>query len=157
MLAEASRQIAQQGYAVTLIARRPETLAGQIGAHAVPMDWSKPSSIQAALETLQTLPQPDTLISWIHDRGIGCLSDVETFLRPHGRSIRIHGSSAGDPSDGITSDPAPPPGIIRQNIVLGWIKEGLQKRWLNHEEICAGILDIFSHSDTPYKIIGDIQ
>lgn len=157
MLAEASRAIATKSTAMILIARSPEKLAKDLKVPSISMDWNDAHSIEKALNALRQEAPADCLISWIHDTGLPCLPDFENFLKKEGRSIRVHGSAAGDPRDGIKTDPAAPKGVFRQNVVLGWVKEeGGQKRWLTNREISSGVIEAFSHPQQSAFIVGQL-
>jgi hypothetical protein len=86
------------GRQLTLLARSPAALAAEIGADALAMDWAEEESVRAVLAALQAEPPFQAMISWIHPAGLWCLPDFERLLAPRGRSIRVHGSAAGDPS-----------------------------------------------------------
>ena len=157
MLAEASREMAKHARKLTLLARSPATLAEEIGAHAISMDWSDKDTVKSAITILQNDGPPDLLVSWIHNSGLWCLSDFETLLAPGGRSIRIHGSAAGHTQEGIKTDPIAPGHITRQNVVLGWVSEQGTCRWLDHHEISAGVLYAFYNPKKLSNIVGTLN
>jgi hypothetical protein len=140
MLADAARAIARRSERLVLIARSPQSLARQIGAEALPMDWTDRGSVANALAALKARDAADLMVSWIHGPGLWCLPEFEALLAEGGRSIRVHGSAAGDPRNGIKTDPAPPVYVLRQDVVLGWINERGGRRWLTDPEICHGVL-----------------
>ncbi len=138
MLAEASRWIAARSEAVTLVARRPEALAAEIGATPVTLDWSD----SEAASRIAALPGSyDLAVIWLHDNACHLARPAEDLLEPHGRSIRVHGSLSADPQKRAARDPNPRPGIHRQVVILGWHHEpGGGKRWLSDGEISAGTI-----------------
>ena len=156
MLAAAVREIARRAATVTLIARAPESLAAETGALAVPMDWTRKESVAQALARLRERPAPDLMISWIHGDGLWCLGLFEALLAPGARSIRVHGSAAGDPRSGIGTDPPPPAHAIRQDVVLGWIDQPGGRRWLTHEEIGRGVLAALDDPQRRPWIVGEL-
>lgn len=121
------------------------------------MDWNDKNPIRKTLDALQKESPIDCLISWIHDKGLSCLTAFETQLMEGARSIRVHGSAAGDPYKGIASDPLPPIHIMRQNVVLGWVKQGGGKRWLTDQEISFGVINAFDTPSESAFIIGEIK
>jgi hypothetical protein len=156
MLAGAVREIVRRAGALTLVARSPESLAAETGARALPMDWTRKDSVAHALARLREQPAPDLMVSWIHDDGLWCLSLFEALLAPGARSIRVHGSGAGDPRDGIRTDPPPPAGLIRQEVVLGWINQPGARRWLTHEEISRGVLAALDDPQRRPRVVGEL-
>lgn len=156
MLEEASRAIAQKSEKVTLIARSPEKLANDINARSISMDWNDAASVQKALQILREEDSIDCLVTWIHDKGLPCLPDFEKLLTDGARSIRVHGSAAGDPADGIKTDPPAPAHISRQNVVLGWMNEHGTKRWLTNHEISGGVIYAFNHPEKPAFVVGQL-
>ncbi|PZO84107.1 MAG: hypothetical protein DI626_08595 [Micavibrio aeruginosavorus] len=156
MLEIATRAVARNCARVTLVARAPEKLAQDIGAQGLPMDWRDKASITNAINVLRSGDAPDLVVSWIHDSGISCLPDVEKLLVTGSRSIRVHGSSAGDPRNGIASDPAAPSGIMRQNVVLGWVSQNGVLRWLRDDEISGGVIEAFLNPEKTSFIVGRV-
>lgn len=134
MLAEATRWIARRARTTILIARTPGALAAEIGARPLPMDWTREESVRAALSAVAKESTPGLMVSWIHGAGLWCLPEFERLMAPGARSIRVHGSATGDPGGGVRTDPPPPQGLARQDIVLGWVSEPAGRRWLTHHE-----------------------
>jgi hypothetical protein len=149
MLAAASARFAGAYGDVFLAARDPAPLAEKTGAMALPFDWSDKKNATAVLKSLAEGPPFDLVVSWLHDDGLWCVPFLEALPKKNGRSIRVHGSAAGDPGKGLTTDPAPRDGIVRQNVVLGWVSEGTGRRWLTHEEISRGVMKAF---ETPREL-----
>ncbi|WP_375550567.1 hypothetical protein [Rhodophyticola porphyridii] len=138
ILADASRWIAGHCNHLTLLARRPEALAKELGATAVPIDWSGPD----ATGRLSALPRDfDLAVSWLHDAAAFLARPIEDCLKPGGRSIRVHGSRSADPHTRAARDPDPRPDVARQVVILGWHPEpGDGQRWLSNAEISAGVV-----------------
>lgn len=156
MLAGAVRHIARSAASLTLIARAPDRLAAEIGAHAVAMDWNDRASVAQALATVRGGGRAEVMISWIHSPGLWCLSAFEELLRAGARSIRVHGSAAGDPRRGIRTDPAPPPHVVRQDVVLGWVNAAQGRRWLTDEEISRGVIEAYEDPGQTARIVGEL-
>jgi hypothetical protein len=157
MLADAAREIAKRAERLTLISRSPDRLAREIGAEALPMDWTRAESVSTALAVLREQDAPNLMVSWIHDRGLWCLPDFEALLCPGARSIRVHGSAAGNPRNGIKTDPAKPGDILRQDVVLGWVNEPNGRRWLTDREISQGVLEAFDDPAKRAWIVGELR
>ena len=143
MLSMASREIAQEVDNALLIARNPGQLAKNIGARSLQLDWKDKDTTNAAIHLLENERKADILISWVHKDGLWCLQGFENLLIEGGRSIRIHGSSVGDPSNGVKTDPPARKDINRQNVVLGWKEELGGWRWLTDSEISESTLLAF--------------
>lgn len=156
MLAGAVRDLAGRARAVTLIARAPDRLAAEIGAAPLAMDWTDRAGVARALAHLARRPAPDLMISWIHRNGLWCLTEFEALLAPGARSIRVHGSATGDPAGGVRTDPAPPAGVRRQDVVLGWVDEPGGRRWLTDEEISAGVIEALERPERRAAVVGTI-
>ena len=158
MLSRASREVTSQVDDVLLIARNPNKLAIEINARPLQLDWKVKSATEASIGILKSEPKADILISWIHDDGLWCLQQFEDLLVKGGRSIRVHGSAAGDPLEGVKIDPPPPRNDIqRQNIVLGWKEENSRRRWLTDNEISEGVLTAFKNPKLTSMIVGQIE
>lgn len=158
MLAKASRDIAKEGHELILLSRNPDKLAKALQAKSVALDWTRKSEVLACLACLQNEPKVDVLMTWIHNNGLWCLPLFENLLIPGGRSIRIHGSAAGDPAEGIKTDPVTSRGdIIRQHVVLGWVQETEGRRWLSNDEISEGVFKAFKSTESRAMIIGQLH
>ncbi len=117
MLAGASHWLAAEGWDITLLARRPEALAQQIGARAVRFDWAEPE----ATTTLASLPDDFALaLIWLHDDAVHLARPAEDQLAPAARVIRIHGALSADPEIHAKREPDPRPSLKRQTVILGW-------------------------------------
>lgn len=156
MLADAARKIARRGARVTLIARRPDALAREIGAEPLAMDWRSEDDVARALAALGAQAAPRLMISWIHADGLWCLPSFEALLAVGARSIRVHGSAAGDPSAGIKADPPPPAHAVRQHVVLGWVNGPGGRRWLTDQEISAGVLAALDDPAAAPRVVGTL-
>lgn len=149
MLAEATRWLAWQGWELTLVARRPEPLAGALGARPVPFDWDAPSALDPIGAGF------DLGLFWLHDPVVWLARPLEDLLRPAGRSVRVHGAMSADPQIRAQRDPDPRPGLARQTVILGWHPlPGGAKEWLSHREICTGTCFALAHPDRPLVQIG---
>jgi NAD(P)-dependent dehydrogenase (short-subunit alcohol dehydrogenase family) len=154
MLAGVVRDLARRAGTLTLLARSPQRLAAESKARALPMDWADRTSVSNALAHLRGQPAPGLMVSWIHPEGLWCLRLFEELLAPGARSLRVHGSAAGDPGYGIRTDPAPPAHVSREDVVLGWVNEPGGRRWLTHEEICTGVLQALDDPQRRPRIVG---
>jgi hypothetical protein len=132
MLTKASKYVATIAQSVTLASRHPQTLASEINATPMILDWNDRDQTLADIYALSPI---DLVISWLHDDGLWLVEHLENRLRPSGRSIRIHGSASLNPE--VLAKQAPPSrdDIQRQVIVLGWANTKTGRRWLTNDEI----------------------
>jgi hypothetical protein len=158
MLAGLTRRVAVQSRSLTLIARRPDALAAELGASPVSLDWTEASSAQQALEALRN--KFDLVISWLHDDAVYLARSCEDAARSQGRSVRIHGSLSIDPAVRERRDPDPRPGIVRQTVILGWFADPSAEdgqRWLTDAEICEGVWQAVDDSSKVVSVIGSMN
>jgi hypothetical protein len=158
MLSSATREISHQANDLVLIARQPNELASEINARAIQLNWKNKDAVESAISKLISEPKVDILLIWIHEDGLWCLPLFENLLVENGRSIRVHGSTAGDPTEGVKTDPLPPrDDIIRQNVVLGWVEETNGRRWLTDNEISEGALAAFNNPERSSIVVGQVD
>jgi hypothetical protein len=158
MLAGLTRRVAMRSRSLTLIARRPDALAVELGARPVSLDWTDALSAQRALEALRNTF--DLVISWLHDDAVLLARWCEEAARSHGRSVRIHGSLSIDPAVRARRDPDPRPGIARQTVILGWFADPSAEdgqRWLTDAEICAGVWQAVDDPSKRLTVIGSMN
>lgn len=153
MFAPAARWIAPHATSLTLAARNPDALATQLGATALPLDWSIPNT---------SLPDQrfDMVITWLHDDATWLARPCEDLLTGTGRSIRIHGANSADPAIRRQRDPNPRTGIQRQTVILGWWGDATAadgKRWLSDEEASAGVVHAVETPTDTLIVIGDMK
>lgn len=150
MLADATRHIAGRASQVTLAARRPEALAGEVGATPVSLDWADRAATEARLNAL---PAPDLLLSWYHDDALWLGAQLEALITPGGRSIRVHGARSADPTVRAARDPSPRKDVLRQVVITGW-KAGPPPRWLTNDEISRGTVEAVEDPTLTLHTIG---
>lgn len=150
MLAGLAAYLAPRSAPLVLAARRPLELSARLGADPVAFDWND----RASVETLLT-QEYDLVISWLHRDGLWLTSLLEKTLRPAGRSIRVHNSRSVDPQVRRKLDPPPRPDITRQIAVLAWEQRRGSRRWLTHDQICNGVIELVRNPHEPLLMIGD--
>jgi NADPH:quinone reductase-like Zn-dependent oxidoreductase len=154
MLAGATRRLAAQASALTLVARNPGPLAADLGARSVALDWAAPDAPSRVAAIWDGF---DLAVIWLHDDAAHLARPFEDLLRPGGRVIRVHGSRSVDPVVRAARDPDPRPGLHRQVVILGWHPDPLAaggRRWLADDEICAGVLAALDHPALGALIVG---
>jgi hypothetical protein len=158
MLAGLTRRVATHSRSLTLVARRPEPLATELGARPVSLDWTDALGAQRALEALRNTF--DLVISWLHDDAVFLARACENAARSLGRSVRVHGSLSIDLTVRERRDPDPRPGITRQTVILGWFADPSAEdgqRWLTDAEICEGVWQAVDDSSMPLNVIGSMD
>ncbi len=145
MLAGASAWIAERASRVVLAARHPDRLAGRIGAEPFLLNWAD-----------HTAPLPagpfDLALSWLHKDGLWLVPRLEALLRPGGRSVRVHPSSARDPAVLATRD-GPPPARARRQVVILW--RNADGSWLDHDQISDGVIQAIRTPERATLVVGD--
>ena len=150
MLSGAAKWLAPRCESLTLVARRPQRLADELGAIALPLDWSVPDA-----DTRLPDGGFDMVISWLHRDGIWLARPLEDLLVSGGRSIRIHGSASINREIRAQTDPDPRADVKRQTVVLGWHETGSGKRWLSNEEISKGVISAIRQPEKETLVVGN--
>ncbi|MBO6717285.1 MAG: hypothetical protein JJ913_04935 [Rhizobiaceae bacterium] len=154
MLEQASHYIAARARQATLVSRSPAEAANRIGAGHAALDWT---NRDAALAAVESLPEADLLLSWLHDDGTWLARPLEDRLAPGGRSIRVHGSNSRDPAVRSKRDPDPRDDVRRQTVILGWVNEPGGARWLTHEEISAAVIRAIESPGDEVVVAGGLE
>jgi len=145
MLAGCAEALVADGWHVVLPSRRYAPVpigAGNGDHHAavwVRADWFDPAAL--ARDAGAALGGPaDLLVAWVHrEVRPSVLRAVAPLLSPGAPVVEVHGSASANPVGGC-----PEPvltGHPTQQVVLGFVRHAGRTRWLNHQEIAAGVLD----------------
>ena len=152
MLADATRWLASEGWEITLLARRPETLAQEIGAHPVLFDWGDPEAHQLLADLSGNFA---LVLIWLHDDAVHLARPAEDRLAPGARVVRIHGALSADPTIHTRREPDPRPGLARQSVILGWHPGPDGERiWLSHDEISGGAIEALKNPEKRTVLAG---
>ncbi|GEM_PF-6252064 len=154
MLAGASAYIAGVSRSLYLACRHPHALAEELDAQPIHLDWTERSK---ALEALEDLPDFDLLLTWLHQDGLWLVQHLERLLTTEGRSIRVHGSTAMDARELHLRNGPLSPEVLRQNLILGWIKTSRGRRWLSHTEISAAAIELLIRPAQEHLIAGSLD
>jgi hypothetical protein len=104
----------------------------------VQADWSQPDSLAARAGEALGGPA-DLLVAWVYsDYREAVLHAVAPLLAPGAPVVEVHNSASAKPLEGCP-DPVLPDHPTQQ-VVLGFVPAGERTRWLNHQEIAAGVL-----------------
>lgn len=132
MLAGVCRALASRGWRVSVLARHEGDMGP--GIRVFECDYTRPGSLESGIERAIGDQGPPALwVTWIHSHA----SSAERAVREaagDARRIRVLGS-------GHTQTPAPEDSDAgAETVLLGFVIEPNQSRWLTHEEICTGVL-----------------
>ncbi len=147
MLAPLTPWLIGQGFAVTVIGRRPERLHALLdlagdGANAitpVALDYFDLAKLHKWLEHVQLMQGPfDVVVAWIHHPKEPVLrvidEEILAYRHDHWRLIDIQGSR-----EKAESLPRWTSACQYQRVTLGYRQTPGGYRWLTHEEVVEGI------------------
>ncbi len=155
MLAGVCRQLAEDGYSVSVVARTTERLRHLAASarsssgviHPIAADYSRSAEFERALVSdCEQFGRPSLALCWIHnhsrDAAVQVAGAIGDFAAP-ADFYNILGSAAANPIQAdaeLRRDLKRRKDIRYHEITLGFKIENGQSRWLTHAEICAGIL-----------------
>jgi NAD(P)-dependent dehydrogenase (short-subunit alcohol dehydrogenase family) len=158
MLAGLCRSLCDSADHVSVLARNEKRIRA-IAADIEPIACDYNNGV-ALSETLALLEPPDLVIAWIHGRAPHARRALAECVRAEGRFVQVLGSAHGDPShperlqemehaaDGLPID--------YQAVVLGFVIEAGESRWLSNAEISEGVLAAVE-SAAPLRIVGSVD
>lgn len=125
------------------------------GTTLLDIDYSTPADFMTKLDQEIDLSAIDLALIWVHNPGLEVLwALLERLSTQPMRIVHVAGSAAGDPerqanriSERITFGPQ----TKFIPVILGAMPDGTGRRWLTHEEICAGTIEAI-RSGTPQMI-----
>ncbi len=165
MLAEVTLTLARRGHPTTVIARgqdRLEALAeqGDGRIHPLPLDYTDHEALLSGLDDAVARRGPLIMIvAWIHSSAPDAplaIAERATASSPSLRYVHVLGSAADDPS---TPDPKRRAsfealeGLRYHEVILGFMIEDGDSRWLSDEEIATGVLAAID-DPSPRQIVG---
>ncbi|CDO61048.1 adh_short, short chain dehydrogenase [Candidatus Phaeomarinobacter ectocarpi] len=166
MLKSAAQQIAKDtpGDVVVLSRRASSFSFDDAGLHsrtqAYDIDWADGPAFLSTLDEVAAAHGPFAAsLIWMHGRDEPLRSHIAHQMAADGTLVEVLGSAASRPSalgevrvrhmQGL-------PHIRYRQVLLGFVHEDGQSRWLTHEEICAGALQAFASDDT-VTIAGQVE
>lgn len=163
MLAGVVRDLAGQGWRVTVLARRAsDAFAGEAHIAGYDCDYHDEAAFSAALAQAIRAHGPITLaIAWFHTLKICAprrLAEAVGAADAPGRYVQVLGSAVADPArpDRLATAAGVAEGLagcaLRQ-VVLGFQIEDGRSRWLTNTEISQGVLAAIA-ADAPLRVIG---
>lgn len=158
MLAGLCRSLCDCSSRVSVLARNERRIrAISSDIDAVACDYNNDIALA---ETLSGMEAPDLLIAWIHGRAPHARRALAECVAADGRFLQILGSAHGDPSHperlaemARAAEHLP---IDYQAVVLGFVTGDGRSRWLNNDEICAGVLAAVQSAE-PFSVVGTLE
>ncbi len=167
MLRAASIALASHSRRLTAVARTERSLKAlnlepSPGGthHLLALDWCEPDGFLNAVRThLARTDPPDLVVAWIHDDNLAIrFAESLDESAPGCRFFHVVGSAAADPAR-IAASLSERTGLLNiayRQILLGYVDDGEQKRWLTNGEISAGVLNAIKLEQRK-PIVGTVQ
>lgn len=165
MLRAVAIELGRRGHATTVVARGRGDLSEMADesrgrVHPLPLDYGDHEALVDGLRAAVQSRGPFALVvAWIHDSAPQAPVTVARIATLGGTPVRylhVLGSAADDPS-------APDPqrraafeaiqGIAYEEVVLGFVRDGDDSRWLTDAEIAIGVLAAID-TPAPRTIVG---
>jgi hypothetical protein len=144
MLARLCRQLAREGWLVSVIGRDRAKLtlvaAGLDRIHGISADYEDLERFQAELAKAKRRLGPISLaVLWVRSWAPQSLLAAAAAVAPGGRVVRVVGSSASDASDEAAETLRCRLGSAYQEVRLGAVATAGGHRWLTDAEISEGV------------------
>ncbi|MEO0962613.1 MAG: hypothetical protein AAFY01_09330 [Pseudomonadota bacterium] len=124
------------------------------------VDWTNGPAFMASLDEIAESHGPFTAsLVWMHRRDESLRSHIAHQIADDGILIEVLGSAASRPSalgDVRVRHMKGLPQVRYRQLLLGFVHENGQSRWLTHEEICASALEAFTSEDS-VTIAGQVE
>jgi hypothetical protein len=170
MLRRASIAIAKSAQMFTAVAKRSESLnslAQELGvprnaaSYYLALDWNQPTEFLAALSRhVEQVGPPSFVLAWLHDVNLGPhVAHAVTEKGSHCELFQVLGSDAVNPMSqtaAVRREIEQHDHLGYHQIILGCVRESGRTRWLNDEEISAGVLEAIS-LERPFHIVGTTE
>jgi len=158
MLAGLARALCERAERVSILARNEKRIRAVADAvEPIVCDYNDGVALAEALSLIEA---PDLVVAWIHGRAPQSRRAFAECLRAEGRFVQVLGSALGDPAHperlaemAKAADGLP---IDYQAVVLGFVVENGQSRWLSNDEISAGVLSAID-SEQAVSIVGTVE
>jgi len=158
MLAGLARALCERAERVSILARNEKRIRAVADAvEPIVCDYNDGVALAEALSLIEA---PDLVVAWIHGRAPQSRRAFAECLSAEGRFVQVLGSALGDPAHperlaemAKAADGLP---IDYQAVVLGFVVENGQSRWLSNDEISAGVLSAID-SEKAVSIVGTVE
>jgi len=163
MLTEVARWLAEQGYQVTVVGRDRARLERVRDSSRyphlfmlLPLDYEQTNQLREALEQLMAEQEHiELVVAWIHSTAPEAISIIQqVFSRPKKKWSLYHvcGSRAWKQPPLVQEVT----GCSYHCIILGFVCEEKNSRWLTNEEITQGVISAIQ-SKEPQTIVGSVE
>jgi len=158
MLAGLGRALCERAERVSILARNEKRIRAVSDAvEPLVCDYNDGVALAEALSLIEA---PDLVVAWIHGRAPQSRRAFAECLSAEGRFVQVLGSALGDTAHperlaemAKAADGLP---IDYQAVVLGFVVENGQSRWLSNDEISAGVLSAID-SEKAVSIVGTVE
>ncbi len=166
MLSEVARHMVQAAPgAVAVMSRRADTfsfgdaaLDSRTTSH--PVDWQDQAAFLASLDAIASAHGPFTqALVWMHGRDDPLRAHIAHHMADDAVLVEVLGSAASRPGafgEVRVRQMQTQPHIRYRQVLLGFVHDDGQSRWLTHEEICAGAIAAFG-SDETVSVVGQVE
>jgi NAD(P)-dependent dehydrogenase (short-subunit alcohol dehydrogenase family) len=161
MLAGVSTWLVHEGYHVSIIGRCPikhqhvkEKVSDPESITSIAVDYTNLSELKLQVEkTLKDNGPISTLISWSHSLdSLQAIVEILSNQQKPWELLHVKGSRKYFQNDVLDI----PANCQSKSVYLGFVLEGDHSRWLNHCEICNGIIESLQ-KQTHSSIIGVVE
>lgn len=159
MLLPVVKELAEQGYTVSVIARQPAILQqlenDQITGYTCDYHDTQ-TLIKTINQTISDHGPIDLTVAWIHSTATEAAFAIAKLVT--GDFLHILSASAGNPE---YRDPfrvariKTLPNLSYRRVILGFIPTQNGTRWLSNEEIASGILSAFENKEAE-NVVGTV-
>ena len=158
MLAGLARKLVDHAERVSILARNEKRMR-VISADIFPVVCDYNDGV-ALSEALSLIAAPDLVVAWIHGRAPLARRALAECVAADGCFVHVLGSAHGDPAHperlGEMEKAVEGLPIDYQAVVLGFVNEAGQSRWLNNDEISNGVYAALE-AETPVAIVGTVE
>ncbi|MGD1933210.1 MAG: hypothetical protein ACFB0Z_01680 [Candidatus Phaeomarinobacter sp.] len=166
MLSEAAKHMVQAAPGtISVVSRRADTfsfgdadLDDRTTSH--PVDWQDQAAFLATLDAIASNHGPFTqALVWMHGRDDPLRAHIAHHMADDSVLVEVLGSAASRPGafgDIRVRQMQASPHIRYRQVLLGFVYDDGQSRWLTHAEICAGTIEALS-SDETVTVAGQVE
>jgi hypothetical protein len=171
MLSEAALTLGEHSDALSIVARTRKSL-DSLGSrlldspavyNPIQIDYQDSASLEKALRAaIESYGLIDLVVAWIHSNAPDVPLIVASIAAEKSLAVdffHVLGSSSADPKsvlNPIELRLREIPALIYHKIILGFVIEGRDSRWLTNQEISRGVIDAVS-ADTPEHVVGVVR
>ncbi|MBU9721436.1 MULTISPECIES: short-chain dehydrogenase [Bacillaceae] len=138
-----------------------ENMYDEHGLFTRELDYTKTSSlIKEISDAHRQYGSINLIVAWIHSTAPNAIptiiKEVSKFQQQERWSLLIIKGSSSDLSSIIKTENIIPRNCDLKEVQLGFYYDGLTSRWLTHEEISNGIIEVIKY-DLKRKVVGTLE